>query len=156
MKNIFKLFALIGLLFCFSSCEKESVGEPSLEVTPANLDGIWKLSEWNGQEMDENTYCYVIFHRKDKTFEMYQKFDSMYARYITGTFYIETDPYLGYVIGGEYDYGNGKWNNEYIVTDLLQSGSMVWTVKNGDEVTKYARCDSVPQEIIDEAKVAEE
>ena len=156
MRNIFKLFAVLGLFLCLSSCEKESVVEPALDVTPANLDGTWKLSEWNGQEMDENTYCYVVFHRKDKTFEMYQKFDSMYARYITGTFYIELDPYLGYVIGGYYDFDNGEWNNEYIVTDLLQSGSMVWTVKNGEEVTKYVRCDAVPQQIIDEAKVSEE
>lgn len=28
------------------------------------------------------------------------------------------------------------WNNEYIVTDLMQSGSMVWTVKEGTEVSK--------------------
>lgn len=153
MKNILKLFAAIVLFLCFSSCEKETVGESSLEVTPANLDGTWQLSEWNGQTLDANTYCYVVFHRKDKTFEMYQKFDSMYARYITGSFVIENDPYLGYVISGQYDYGNGDWNNEYIITDLFQSGSMVWTVKNGDEVTKYVRCESVPKEIIDEAKV---
>ena len=36
-------------------------------------------------------------------------------------FSIENDPYLGYVISGEYDFGNGDWNNDYIVTDLLES-----------------------------------
>lgn len=156
MKNIFRLLAVLGLFICFSSCEKESVDEPTLEVTPANLDGIWKLSEWNGQALDDDTYCYVVFHRKDKTFEMYQKFDSMYARYITGIFLIEIDPYLGYIISGVYDFGNGEWNNEYVVTDLLESGSMVWTVKDGDEVTKYIRCDAVPEEIVEEAKVNQE
>ena len=51
------------------------------------------------------------------------------------------------------DYENGDWNNEYIVTDLMQSGSMVWTVKEGTEVSKYVRVDKVPDEIVEEAKV---
>eukprot|EP00975_Prorocentrum_lima_P066602 12910107-Prorocentrum_lima.AAC.1 len=63
---------------------------------------------------------------------MYQKFDSMYARYITGSFSIENNPYLGYIISGVYDYGNGDWNNKYIVTDLLESGSMTWTSKDDE------------------------
>ena len=39
--------------------------------------------------------------------------------HITGHFSLENDPYLGYIISGEYDFGNGDWNNDYIVTDLL-------------------------------------
>lgn len=154
MKNILKLMTVLGLFLCLFSCKEEVPVEPSLEVTPANIDGVWQLSEWDGQALGENTYCYVIFHRKDKTFEMYQKFDSMYARYITGTFSIEKDPYVGYVISGVYDYENGDWNNEYVVTDLFKSGSMTWTVKDGEEVTKYVRCESVPEEIVNEAKIS--
>lgn len=90
MKNIFKLMALFAFLFCFSSCEDDEPVISTLEVTPANLEGTWKLAEWNGASLDEGTYCYVIFNRKEQTFEMYQKFDSMYARYITGSFSIET------------------------------------------------------------------
>lgn len=116
MKNIFKLMALFAFLFCFSSCEDDEPVIPTLEVTPANLEGTWKLAEWNGASLDEGTYCYVIFNRKEQTFEMYQKFDSMYARYITGSFSIENNPYLGYIISGVYDYGNGDWNNKYIVS----------------------------------------
>ena len=98
--------------------------------------------------------CYVVFNRKEQTFEMYQKFDSMYARYITGSFSIKNDPYLGAVISGEYDFGNGEWNNKYIVTDLLESGSMIWTAKdNENDVNKYIRCEKVPENIIAEAKV---
>lgn len=152
MKNIFKLLALLAIVIGISSCEKDTVApDRMLEVTPANIDGIWRLAEWNGQEIDSDTYCYIIFHRKDKTFEMYQKFDSMYARYITGTFYIDHDPRLGYVIGGQYDFGNGEWNNEYIVTSLTEDGTMRWTVKNGDETTTYVRCDEIPSDVTGQA-----
>lgn len=157
MKNIFKLTALFAFLFCFSSCDDDEVIIPTLEVTPANLNGIWELAEWNGQPLAEGTYCYITFDRKEQTFEMYQKFDSMYARYITGSFKIENDPYVGFVIEGEYDFGNGEWNNKYIVTDLLESGSMVWTAKdNENDVNKYVRCDKVPKEIVEEAKIDKE
>jgi len=78
----------------------------------------------------------------------------MYARYITGDFSIEKDPYLGYVISGEYDFGNGEWNNDYIVTDLLEVGSMIWTAKDdAGDVSKYVRCDEVPSKIVEEARV---
>jgi len=104
--------------------------------------------------MAEGTYCYITFNRKELTFEMYQKFDSMYARHITGHFSLENDPYLGYIISGEYDFGNGDWNNDYIVTDLLESGSMIWTAKDDDnDVSKYVRCEKVPASLIEEAKV---
>ena len=154
MKNIFNLMALFAFLCCFSACDDDEAVIPTLAVTPANLNGTWELSEWNGQPLAEGTYCYVTFDRKEQTFEMYQKFDSMYARHITGSFSIEEDPYLGSVISGVYDFGNGDWNNEYIVTDLLETGSMVWTAKdNESDVNKYVRCETVPEDIIAEAKV---
>ena len=154
MKNIFDLMALFAFLCCFSACDDDEAVIPTLAVTPANLNGTWELSEWNGQPLAEGTYCYVTFDRKEQTFEMYQKFDSMYARHITGSFSIEEDPYLGSVISGVYDFGNGDWNNEYIVTDLLETGSMVWTAKdNENDVNKYVRCETVPEDIIAEAKV---
>ena len=157
MKNIFKLMALFAFLFCFSSCDDDEPVIPTLEVTPANLNGTWQLAEWNGQPLAEGTYCYITFNRREQTFEMYQKFDSMYARYITGEFSIKEDPYLGSVISGVYDYGNGDWNNEYIVTDLLEYGSMIWTSKeDADDVNKYVRCDKVPDDIVAEAKANEE
>ena len=54
----------------------------------------------------------------------------------------------------QYDFGNGEWNNKYIVTDLLESGSMIWTAKdNENDVNKYIRCEKVPENIIAEAKV---
>ncbi|WP_018666152.1 lipocalin family protein [Bacteroides gallinarum] len=157
MKNIFNLMALFAFLCCFSACDDDEAVIPTLAVTPANLNGTWELAEWNGQPLAEGTYCYVTFDRKEQTFEMYQKFDSMYARHITGGFSIEEDPYLGSVIDGVYDYGNGEWNNKYIVTDLLETGSMIWTAKdNENDVNKYVRCEAVPEDIIAEAKVDKE
>ncbi len=153
MKNLFKLMTLLTFFCCFTSCDDDEAVIPALEVTPANLNGTWKLSEWNGKPLAEGIYCYVIFNRREQTFEMYQKFDSMYARYITGDFSIKDDLYLGAVISGVYDYGNGSWNNEYIITDLLSSGSMIWTAKdNENDINKYVRCEKVPEEIVAEAK----
>lgn len=154
MKNILKLMALFAFVLCFTACDDDEKADIQiLPVTPANLNGTWQLAEWNGQPVAEGTYCYITFNRKEQTFEMYQKFDSMYARYITGSFKIEKDPYLGYVISGDYDFNNGDWNNEYIVTDLLPSGSMIWTAKDDDsDVNKYVRCNGVPSKIVEEAR----
>jgi hypothetical protein len=149
------LMLLVISLMTFSCSEDEVVMEPSLEVTPITMQGTWKLAELNGEQVPEDFYIYIIFDRK-RNFEMYQKHDSMYPRYITGTYSIEKDSHYGYILSGEYDYENGDWNNKYIVTDLLQSGSMVWTVKDGDEVSKYVRVDEVPEEIVEAAKVDEE
>lgn len=158
MKTLFRIMTLFMLLVSFTACEDDEEEKvPALEVNYANLHGTWQLAEWNGQPLIDGNYCYINFDRKDRTYEIYQKFDSMYARYITGTFKIDLDNYLGYIISGFYDYGNGKWNNTYIVTNLLQTGSMIWTVKdNADDVSKYVRCDKIPSEVIDEAKANED
>ena len=153
--NIFRVIMLWLFSIIVFSCSNEEEVEPSLEVSPITIQGTWKLAELNNSALPEEFYVYITFDREGK-YTMYQKHDSMYPRCITGSYVIEKDYFLGYIISGEYDFGNGEWNNEYIVTDLLQSGSMVWTVKNGEEVTKYVRCDAVPQEIIDEAKVSDE
>ena len=39
------------------------------------------------------------------------------------------------------------------IRDRLESGSMIWTAKDDDnDVSKYARCEKVPESIIEEAK----
>lgn len=154
MKTLFKIMALFMLLFNFAACgdDDEEVQIQQLPVNYANLDGTWKLTEWNGQALPEGNYVYISFTRRDHTFKIYQKMDSMYARLITGTFTIEEDEYLGYVINGEYDYDNGDWNNKYIVV-LLENGTMTWTVKDDEEdVSRYERCDAIPDEILKETE----
>lgn len=41
MKNIFKLTALAVFLCCLVSCDDDEPIIPTLEVTPANLNGTW-------------------------------------------------------------------------------------------------------------------
>lgn len=158
MKTIFRILTFVILSMGFSSCnDDEEIVVAQLEVNYANLNGIWQLVEWNGAPMANGTYCYIQLNRKDHTFKMYHNMDSMYARLITGTFYLENDPYLGDIIRGEYDYEQGAWNAEYIITDLLETGSMVWTV-NGDaaDVSLYERCDAIPDNILAEVGEAVE
>ncbi len=153
MKTIFRMMLIVLLAGVASCSDEEEETVRTLEVSYVNLNGTWQLAEWKGQPLEEGAYCYITFSRRDKTFKMYQKFDSMYARCITGKFAIEKDDYLGYIISGSYDFGNGDWNNEYIVTDLLESGSMIWTVKeNKNDTSKYVRCDGVPDSVVDEAR----
>lgn len=154
MKTVFRILTLFLMLFSFTACDDdEEVTQTVLEVTPANLNGTWKLVEWNGTSLQEDSYCYITFSRKDKTYKMYDKFNSMYPSLKTGSFDIEKDRNLGYIISGDYDFGNGKWTNSYIVTDLLTTGSMVWTIKdNPSDVQKFERCDKVPAEIEDEVR----
>ena len=157
MNVLFRMIMFVILAFSLVGCsdDEELIVVPELDVNYANLNGTWKLVEWNGQVLPEGVYCYIELDRKAHTFTMYQKFDSMYAKYVTGSYNIEEDIYLGYIIDGEYDYENGDWNNSYIVTAFDES-TMVWTAKdNKNDVCKYVRCEEVPQSIKDEARVFE-
>ncbi len=155
MQTILKTTTLLLLLTCFIACndEAEEALPQTLEVNYANLNGTWQLVKWNEAEIEPGLYCYITFDRNERTFKMYQKFDSMYARCITGSFSIEEDYYLGYLISGTYDYEQGAWNHEYIVTDLTVDGSMTWTAKDDvNDQSIYRRCDGVPEEIVAEAR----
>ena len=102
MRILFRIIPLCMLLLGFVACVDEDEAKvETLEVTPANLNGTWQLVEWNGESLAEGTYCYITFVRRDKTFQMYQKFDSMYARFFSGTFEIEKDDDLGYIVSGK-------------------------------------------------------
>lgn len=157
MKTVFRMMALL-LSFCMlQSCsdDDKKMHVPSLEVTPANIAGVWKLSEWNnGTEVHEGVYCYIVLERRDMVFKMYQNVNSMYARCITGDFSIEKDEYEGYIISGTYDFQlfDDAWSHSYIVTELTADGSMVWVAQDDeDNVCKYVRCDAVPEDIVKES-----
>ena len=153
MKTLFRIMTIFLMLFCFAGCDddKEEVLS-TLDVTAANLNGTWKLVEWNGAPLQASSYCYITFSRKDKTYKMYDKFDSMYPNLKTGSFEIEKEKNLGYIISGDYDFGNGEWANSYIVTDLLAT-SMIWTIKDTpSDIQKFERCDRVPEEIENEVR----
>lgn len=148
------VIALFACSFAACSSDDDAPEEKEIEVTPANLHGAWKLVEWNnGEQVPEGIYCYIVFDRKDQTVKMYQNYDSMYSRYITGWFALTTDPYVGCIINGAYDNGVGDWDHEYIVTRLLPSGSMTWIAKDdASNVCRYERCSEVPAEIIRESQ----
>ncbi|MBO5807587.1 MAG: lipocalin family protein [Bacteroidaceae bacterium] len=153
MKNILKITAAILFAFCFNACSEEEESVPQqLEVTPNNISGIWQLSELNGTAIPDGSFFYIEYVRKERKFTIYQKFDSMYPRCITGTYNIEKDPYKGYLLSGKYDYGMGDWNNTYMVTALYEN-EMVLTVSDGSgEVSRYVRCNEIPAEIVDSVK----
>ena len=153
MKVLFRVITLCMFAFTFVCCSnEEEVLVPELEVNYTNLNGAWKLSEWNGQVLPEEVFCYIEFDRKEHSFVIYQKFDSMYTRCITGEFLLEKDDEWGDVISGTYDYGMGEWNNSYVITELLPSGSMIWTVKGDDaDVCRYERCSKIPEDVKAEA-----
>ena len=150
MKTFLKTIAFMLVLTGVFACSPDEELTPqSLDVTPNNISGVWKLADVNGEALPEGVYCYMEFVRRDRTFTIYQKFDSMYPRRLTGSFEITKDEYKGYILSGKYDYGTGNWNNSYIVSSLFEN-FMVLTVdgENG-EMCKYVRCNEVPAEIVD-------
>ena len=106
VKHLFTLLIVVLLSLSLVSCSSDDdiEEEPSLEVTPANLHGTWRLVTWNdGEPVPDGVYCYIVFNRREQTFDIYQSFDSMYGRHITGTFSVASDPYLGYVVSGTFE-----------------------------------------------------
>lgn len=145
MKKITNLLMLLAIAL-FAACEKDDITEPTLEVKSHNLDGVWKLESLNGSPLEEGTYVYLVLDRK-YTFELYQMTHSMYPVLYTGDYELEYDWRVGNVISGTYDYGQGAWNNEYVITNFNKN-SMTWTAKgeNG-EVQEFVRVNKVPAEI---------
>ena len=132
----------------FAACEKDDITEPTLEVKSQNLDGVWKLELRDGSPLEEGTYVYLVLDRK-YTFELYQINSSMYPVLYTGDYELEYDWRVGDIISGTYDYGQGAWNNEYVITNLYQN-SMTWTAKGeNSEVQEFVRIDKVPTGIVE-------
>lgn len=156
IERFFKFAAFAACLLCFASCDDDEAPIPEIEVTSAYLDGTWTLTEWNGAPLADGLYLYITFDRRERTYEMYHNFDSMYARFITGSYKIGKDDNLDFVISGDYDYGNGEWNNEYAVVARLDD-EMVWTAKDsGADTQRFIRCIGIPDGIIAEAGADED
>lgn len=148
MKRILRqvVWAITMTVIAVSCSDKEEYVEPTLDVTPNNIAGCWRLDSWNGGAISEGSYVYIDFVRADKTYTLYQNIDSQYKRIITGRFFIYTDAEQGAIIRGNYDYGNGDWAHRYIVTDLTEE-RMVWTaLDNKDDVSVYVRA-TLPEDL---------
>jgi hypothetical protein len=150
MKKITNLLMLLAVVL-FAACEKTIESPETLEVKPYNLEGTWQLAEFNGCTLAEGTYVYLVLDRKD-SFEEYYNTQSMGVELKTGTYKLENDWRIGDIISGTYDYQNGEWNHEYIITDLYEE-SMTWTAKDdAAEVQKFVRVAEVPAEIVESAR----
>ena len=148
MKKLLKgaFLALMAVAMMTSCSDDEAYQEPTLDVTPNNIAGSWRLQSWSGGELAEGSFVYIDFVRADRTYTLYQNIDSHQTRTITGRYYIETDAELGAIIRGSYDYGNGEWSHRYIVTNLTEN-NMVWTAKdNAEDVSIYVRA-SIPADL---------
>ena len=151
MRHLFRIAALAASLLFLAACEEDETPAREIEVTPAYLNGTWILAEWNGVPLADGLYLYVTFNRRESTYEMYYNFDSMYARLVTGSYSIEKQKDLGYVVSGDYDYGNGDWTRQYVVTERTDE-SMTWTAEDdAGDVHRFVRCEKVPDEIVEEA-----
>ncbi|MBR5135721.1 MAG: lipocalin family protein [Rikenellaceae bacterium] len=140
--------SLLMASLSFVACDDEPVvpTEPQLEVTANNIAGEWQLSSWKGAPLAEGSYVYLSFDRRERTFCIYQNLDSFSTRELTGAFYIETDPELGAIIRGSYDYDRGDWAHRYVVTSLT-ANEMVWVAKDDTEdVSVYSRVE-IPAEV---------
>jgi hypothetical protein len=112
------------------------------------------LETWNNVQLEEGTYVYLDIVRNDRTYTMYQNFDSFsnVPHIITGSYHIDTDPELGAIIRGNYDHDNGDWAHHYIIKDLTAT-KMTWVAKDDpDLIQKYIRVDEIPEEIVNSAK----
>lgn len=154
MKLFLKATAVLYVLMFFCACSDnaEDYTDGNLEVTPHNISGYWVLTKYKGMDVPEGAFCYIEYIRKDRKFVMYQKFDSMYPRRITGVYTIENDKRKGTVLSGVYDYGMGEWNNSYIVVELLEYSMILKADALHEEVCCYERCNEIPSEILEQAK----
>lgn len=124
---------LLSLTFvAFAACDdQEEVNpNPQLEVTPNNIAGEWELVSYDaGATLPEGCYVRITFDRKDRTYTLRQNTDSFTEHTLSGSYNIITDPALGSILVGNYDYNGGEWAHRYIVRSLT-AGEMVWVAKD--------------------------
>ncbi len=149
MKKYLKLYLMFFLAIGMVACEKDEdiQEEPSLEVTNANLNGIWQLYEWNGEVMEDGRFCYMNLDRLEETFTIYENIGSMYARKLTGAYSIEGDDTEGYTLEGTYDYIEESWKG-YDVNRLTATRLELNVTDNPDEELIYVLVDEIPEDVL--------
>ncbi|MFV0365915.1 MAG: hypothetical protein ACK5JS_05340 [Mangrovibacterium sp.] len=150
MKYIFKIFlfaAISSLAFACNDDDDNNAGEQQIDITTANISGIWQLKEWNGEAMKEGLHMYIDFDRTDETFTMYDNIGSMYTVKSTGMYWIEGDDFYGYTLNGMYDYSHEEWQ-DYTITSMTKTHLELTIEDSIPDVSVYVRCDTIPQEII--------
>lgn len=158
MKNLFKIIlfclCLVGVSAC--SSDDESMVESMVDVNYVSISGIWRMSEWNGEKMDEDSrYYYIVFNRKaennERKYTIYTNLNSAYSQRIYGTYLLDYDDDYGDMITGTYDYTlstDYDWDNDYSITEMYAT-SMKWqATKNKEELRTFTRCEEVPADIL--------
>ena len=157
MKNIL-VYLMLAATFLLSACDKdEKMLEPSyLPVTYANIAGTWQLAEWNGVEMSEGRYCYLVIKRKadeetgKRALEIYTNIDSDKSHLLTSTYELEEDEDLGSIISGIYDHAAGFWNNSYLISELEADRTAL--INNIYQSSDYLVCTEAGTDIWEEPK----
>ncbi len=143
MKKIINFALMMMFAAIAASCsdaEKGGIGNTYLDVTPNNISGVWSMESFdNGKPLDEETYRYIVFNRKDRTFVSYDNLNSMEVHKRSGQYDIYFDSAA--IIRGIYDFGQGDWEHRYYVRDLTNS-RMVWVaVDDASQVQVYVRAE---------------
>ena len=137
MKNIFRIMLLLTTMLFVSCGDDDEVKLPDTkDVNYANIAGSWRLSEWNGENLEGDTrYYYITFDRKGKdgkrSYTIYTNLNSATSEQIPGSFLLSKEDDYGDIISGTYYYQldtDDEWEYSYIVSGLTDT-SMIWTAK---------------------------
>lgn len=137
--------AAIALLASCNRGATPAIVNPGMDVTYSTIDGCWELIAWNGEPIEESTYCYIEFNRTEQRFEMWDNIGSMYADKHSGSFTIEKNEYGEFILTGTYDYGVGAWSDTYRVTMYTPGEEMRWESTSTSDTYTYARIEEIPE-----------
>ena len=143
MRKIVKLVVVLMAAVVAVACDKDdNIGNGYLDVTANNIAGVWQLESYdNGSTLEEGSYSYIEFIRKDKKFVRYDNNNSMELRKRTGEFDITVN--AAAIIRGMYDYsfGHDEWEHRYYVRDLTKN-RMVWVAVDDESIVNvYVRAE---------------
>lgn len=126
----FRLLLLITLgAFTFLSCqqpEPEPQPMPEIDVTYKAMEGMWRLEEWNGEELADEAFLFIEFDQKLR-FTMWDNLGSMYTVQRTGSYSIDKNPDNEFILTGTYDNGVGDWAHSYKVEMQRDGEDMLWS-----------------------------
>ena len=146
MKKIVKFaMTIVAMVVAFGCSKPDNNGTIFLDVTPNNINGVWRLESYdNGVKLAEGSYYYIVFDRAERTFVTYDNLNSMEAHKLSGRYDITTNGAA--VIRGMYDFGRGDWEHSYYVRNLT-TDSMLWVATDDETITQvYVRAE-LPAEL---------
>jgi hypothetical protein len=141
MKKIVKFaMVIVAMVVAFGCTKPNHNGTLFLDVTPNNINGVWRLESYdNGVKLAEGSYFYIVFDRAERTFVTYDNLSSMEVFKNSGRYDIVTDGAA--VIRGMYDFGRGDWEHSYYVRNLT-TDSMCWVATDDESISQvYVRAE---------------